>query len=164
MAGIKYLNELGENLQKIMKRLLANQTLMKYLYYTDKDPLENPDLSNDEIRHNIYEKLIKVVPKMDPSVDARSMIALKVVRGDKNSENQEFKDFVIGIEVFVPLTQWILKSDNLRPFLIMGEIQKSLEGKTINGLGKIEGGDFQLNFVTEEICAHEMIFYITAYD
>ena len=164
MAGIKYLNELGENLQKIMKRLLANQTLMKYLYYTDKDPLENPDLSNDEIRHNIYEKLIKVVPKMDPSVDARSMIALKVVRGDKNSENQEFKDFVIGIEVFVPLTQWILKSDNLRPFLIMGEIQKSLEGKTINGLGKIEGGDFQLNFVTEEISAHEMIFYITAYD
>ena len=35
MAGIKYLNELGENLQKIIKRLMANQTLVKYLYYTD---------------------------------------------------------------------------------------------------------------------------------
>ena len=118
MAGIKYLQELGENLQKIMKRLLANQNLMKYLYYTDKDPLNNPDLTDDEIRHNVYEKLVKIVPKLDENVDAKSMIALKVVRGDKNPENEEFKDFVIGIEIFVPLTQWIIKSDNLRPFLV----------------------------------------------
>jgi hypothetical protein len=36
----------------------------------------------------------------------------------------------------------------------MGEIQKSLNGKTINGLGKIKGGDFFLNFLTEEISAY----------
>ena len=65
MAGIKYLNELGENLQKIIKRLMANQTLVKYLYYTDKDPLDNPDLTDDEIRHKVYQKLIKIVPKLD---------------------------------------------------------------------------------------------------
>ena len=49
MAGIKYLNELGENLQKIIKRLMANQTLVKYLYYTDKDPLDNPDLTTTKL-------------------------------------------------------------------------------------------------------------------
>jgi hypothetical protein len=43
----------------------------------------------------------------------------------------------------------------LRPFSILGEIQKSLEGKTINGLGKIEGGDFSLDFLTDEISAYE---------
>ena len=46
----------------------------------------------------------------------------------------------------------------------MGEIQKSLEGKTINGLGRIEGGDFQSNFNTEEISAFEMFFDIITYD
>ena len=164
MAGIKYLNELGENLQKIIKRLMANQTLVKYLYYTDKDPLDNPDLTDDEIRHKVYEKLIKIIPKLDNDEKANSVIALQVVGGNKNPENQEFKDFVIKVEVFVPFNQWILKSDNLRPFLILGEIQKSLEGKTINGLGKIEGGDFSSNFNTEEISAFEMFFSITAYD
>ena len=91
MAGIKYLNELGENLQKIIKRLMANQTLMKYLYYTDKDPLDNPDLTDDEIRHKVYQKLIKIVPKLDNEEKANSVIALKVINGVKNPENQEFK-------------------------------------------------------------------------
>lgn len=164
MAGIKYLNELGLNLQKIIKRLMANQTLVKYLYYTDKDPLDNPDLTEDEIRHKVYQKLIKIVPKLDNEERANSVIALQVVSGNKNPENREFKDLIIKVEVFVPLSQWILKSDNLRPFLILGEIQKSLEGKKIDGLGKIEGGDFQSNFNTEEISAFEMFFSITTYD
>lgn len=164
MAGIKYLNELGLNLQKIIKRLMANQTLVKYLYYTDKDPLDNPDLTDDEIRHKVYQKLIKIIPKLDNEERANSVIALQVVGGNKNPENQEFKDFIIKVEVFVPFNQWILKSDNLRPFLIMGEIQKSLEGKKIDGLGKIEGGDFSSNFNTEEISAFEMFFSITTYD
>ena len=68
------------------------------------------------------------------------------------------------VEIFVPLTQWIIKSDNLRPFLILGEIQKSLEGKRINGLGKLSGGNFDLNFITDEIASYEMVFNITAYD
>ena len=68
------------------------------------------------------------------------------------------------VEIFVPLTQWIIKSDNLRPFLILGEIQKSLEGKKINGLGKLSGGNFDLNFITDEIASYEMVFNITAYD
>lgn len=164
MAGIKYLNELGLNLQKIIKRLMANQTLVKYLYYTDKDPLDNPDLTEDEIRHKVYQKLIKIVPKLDNEERANSVIALQVVSGSKNPENQEFKDLIIKVEVFVPLSQWTLKSDNLRPFLILGEIQKSLEGKKIDGLGKIEGGDFSSNFNTEEISAFEMFFSITTYD
>jgi hypothetical protein len=69
--------------------------------------------------------------------------------------NTEFRNIKISVEVFVPLTQWIIKDTNLRPFAILGEIEKSLQGKSINGLGKIEGGDFALNFLTEEIGAYE---------
>jgi hypothetical protein len=36
---VRDLAEMGENLQKIFKRLQANQNLLKLLYYTDKDPL-----------------------------------------------------------------------------------------------------------------------------
>jgi hypothetical protein len=46
----------------------------------------------------------------------------------------------------------------------MGEIENSLKGKKINGLGKIEGGDFELNFLTEEIGAYEQTFWITTYE
>jgi hypothetical protein len=37
----------------------------------------------------------------------------------------------------------------------MGEIEESLDKKKINGLGEMRGGDFDLNFLTEEISSYE---------
>lgn len=161
---VRNLGELGINLQKIITRLLTNQNLLKYLYYTDKDPLGNPDLTQEEIQTEVFEKLVKIVPRVGPKETASSLISLRVVNGITDSTNIEIRNFTIGIEVFVPLTQWIIKDTNLRPFCIMGEIQKSLSGKVISGLGKMVGGDFSLNFLTEEISCYEMTFEIIDYE
>ena len=45
--SIRNCGEMGSNLQKIVKRLLANQNLLKLLYYTDTDPLSHKDLDED---------------------------------------------------------------------------------------------------------------------
>lgn len=156
--------ELGENLQKIVSRLMANDNLVKYLYYTDKDPLSHPNLTEEEKRNFILHKLIKVVPKVGPKETANSIVTIRVANGTTNNSNKEFKNILLSFEIFTPLTQWLIKSDNLRPFLILGEIEKSLKGKTVNGLGKLEGGDFDLNFLTEEISCYEQTFTIISYD
>lgn len=162
--SVRNCEEIGVNLQKIMTRLFANQNLLKLLYYTDKDPYSQPDLTQEQIKKEIYEKLIKIVPRVGPKETAHSVLVIKVGRGSTDSSNTEFRNINISIESFVPLTQWIIKDDNLRPFAIMGEIQKSLNGKTINGLGKMTGGDFALNFLTEEISAYEQEFHLITYD
>ena len=156
--------ELGINLQYIIKRLFANQDLLKLLYYTDKDPLSHEDLTQEQIQNEIFEKLIKIVPRVGPKETAHSIVAVRIARGQGLASNNEFRNITIGVEVFVPLTQWIIKDSNLRPFAIMGEVQKALNGKKIEGLGKMVGGDFALNFLTEEIGAYEQTFMITAYD
>lgn len=158
------LADLGLNLQKIVNRLQTNQNLLKLIYYTGKDPLNEQNLTEVQIKNEIYNKLIKIVPRIGYKETAQSMISMRVVRGRSNLENGEFRDFEIDIEVFVPLTQWVIKDSNLRPFAIMGEIHKSLNNKTINGLGKMKGGDFQINFLTDEIVSYEMTYYITSYD
>lgn len=162
--GVRNCREIGENLQKIVKRLMANDNLVKLLYYTDKDPLSQPSLTQEQKQKEIFEKLIKVVPRIGPKETAHSMVAIRVTNGSKLGSNTEFRNVKISIEVFVPLTQWIIKDTNLRPFAILGEIEESLEGKTVNGLGKLEGGDFDLSFLTEEIGVYEQVFYITAYE
>ena len=162
--GVRNCAEIGENLQKIVARLMANDQLVNLLYYTDKDPLNQPHLTSDQKKKEVFEKLIKIIPRVGPKETAHSIISIRVIGGSKLGSNTEFRNVKIGIEVFVPLTQWIIKDTNLRPFAILGEIEKSLEGKTINGLGKIEGGDFDLNFLTEEIGAYEQNFWITAYE
>lgn len=158
------LADVGTNLQKLVTRLQSNQNLLKLLYYTSKDPYSEEDLTQSQISNEIFEKLIKVVPRVGPKETSQSIIVLRVVRGNANPGNGEFRDFTINIEVFVPLTQWMIKDSNLRPFAIMGEIHKSLNNKTIDGLGKMTGGEFSINFLTEEISCYEMSYYITSYD
>jgi len=162
--NVRNCTDIGVNAQYIVKRLLANQNLLKLLYYTDKDPLSHDDLTQDQIQDEIFEKLVKIVPRVGPKETAHSIIAIRIARARGLASNNEFKNVNISVEVFVPMTQWIIKDTNLRPFAIMGEVQKSLNGKKIEGLGKLTGGDFSLNFLTEEISAYEQTFVLTSYD
>ena len=162
--NVRNCTDIGVNAQYIVKRLLANQNLLKLLYYTDKDPLSHDDLTPEQIQDEVFEKLVKIVPRVGPKETAHSLIAVRIARARGLASNSEFKNVNISIEVFVPMTQWIIKDTNLRPFAIMGEVQKSLSGKKIEGLGKLMGGDFDLNFLTEEMSAYEQTFILTSYD
>ena len=162
--NVRNCTDIGVNAQYIVKRLLANQNLLKLLYYTDKDPLSHDDLTQEQIQDEIFEKLVKIVPRVGPKETAHSIVAIRIARARGLASNSEFKNVNISIEVFVPMTQWIIKDTNLRPFAIMGEVQNSLNGKKIEGLGKLTGGDFSLNFLTEEISAYEQTFVLTSYD
>lgn len=160
---VRNCTEIGENVQKIVKRLMNNQDLVKLLYYTDKDPLSNVDLTEQQILDEVFLKLIKIIPRVGPMEYSNSFIEVVVASGIQNN-NSEFENIEIQIETFVPVTQWIIKDTNLRPFKIMGEIQKSLNGKTINGLGKMYGGDFTINYITDEMTSYKQLFLITVYD
>ena len=161
---VRNCSDIGVNAQYIVKRLLTNQNLLKLLYYTDKDPLSHEDLTEEQIQNEVFGKLVKIVPRVGPKETAHSIVAVRIARARGLVTNNEFKNVNISVEVFVPMTQWIIKDTNLRPFAIMGEIQKSLNGKKIEGLGKMIGGDFDLNFLTEEISAYEQTFVLTSYD
>ena len=126
--------------------------------------MSHDDLTQEQIQDEIFEKLVKIVPRVGPKETAHSIIAVRIARARGLASNNEFKNVNISVEVFVPMTQWIIKDTNLRPFAIMGEVQKSLNGKKIEGLGKLTGGDFSLNFLTEEISAYEQTFVLTSYD
>ena len=162
--AVRNCRDIGENLQKIVTRLMANNTLVKLLYYNDPDPLNKEDLTEEEKKTEIFNKLIRIVPKVTTHETTQSIVAIRVPSGVRIASNKEFRVITVSIEVFVPWDQWIFRNSNLRPFAILGEIQDSLEGKTINGLGKIEGGDFVLTTVTDEVAGYEQTFRITTYD
>ena len=162
--AVRNCRDIGENLQKIMTRLLANDNLVKLLYYNDADPLSHEALTTDQKRTEIFEKLIKIVPKVTTHETTQSVVAIRIINGTKVGSNDEFKHVRIGIEVFTPWDQWLFKNSNLRPFAILGEIQESLDDKKINGLGLLKGGDFSLSFLTDEIACYEATYNIVTYD
>ena len=161
--GVRNCEELGRNLQKIVNRLLANNNLVNLLYYTDNNPLEHSALSQQDKQKLVFEKLIKTVPRVGTKDTANSVVVVYVQKANRISGNKEFRNVRILVDVIVPLTQWYILNENLRPFAILGQIQKSLDDKTINGLGKISGGDFELNFVTDDVVCYQQVFEITEY-
>ena len=161
--SIRNCKELGINLQKIYSRLIANDALINLLYYEDADPLAQTPLTGEE-KNKLFNDLICIVPKIGTRDDSKSAIAIYVPRASSISSNREFKNTTIAIDSVVPLTQWIIKDSNLRPFAIMGEIQSSLNDKTVNGLGKIIGGDFELVQLTDDVSIYRQTFAITEYD
>ena len=162
--GVRNCQELGANLQKIVNRLMANDELVKLLYYENDDPINGTAPTKETKQKEIFEKLIKTVPHVGTKDTAKSIVVVYVQKAHKIPGNKEFKNVRILVDVIVPLTQWYIRSDNLRPFAILGRIQESLDDKTINGLGKIQGGDFDLNFVTDDVICYQQTFEITEYD
>lgn len=162
--NVRNCNELGVNLQKIVRRLIANDDLVNLLYYEDDNPLEQSSLSTEEKNKEVFEKLIKTVPRVGTKDTAKSVIVVYIQGARKIPGNKEFRNVKILIDVIVPLTQWYIQDTNLRPFAILGKIQESLDDKTVNGLGKISGGDFELNFVTDDVICYQQRYEITEYD
>lgn len=162
--AVRNCQELGENFQLIVKRLESNQNLLKLLYYTGKDPLSEADITSNIIKNEIHNELIRFVPKLPPQEGAQSRVGLRIDRGIPDSANTEFRIITFSVEIFVPITQWLIKGTNLRPFAIMGEIEKTLKGKRVNGLGKIDFDGFALDFISNEMTDYVMTFTIEVYD
>jgi hypothetical protein len=148
--SVRNCGELGKNLQKIINRLMANDNLVNLLYYEGRDPLGEEKLTQDTKNREIFNKLIKVIPHYQEDENNKSVLIAYIQSGNKIGGNSEFKTVRITIDIIVPLECWMIKDSNLRPFAILGEVQNSLEGKTINGLGKIAGGDFELTRLTDK--------------
>ena len=103
MIWLEIYKSLVQIFKKIITRLQTNQDLLKLLYYTDKDPLAQPDLTVEQIRSEVFETLIKIIPRIAPTETAKSIIAIRVISGEANLTNNEFRDIEINFEVFVPL-------------------------------------------------------------
>lgn len=159
--AIRNSQELGNNLFKIAKRLLENQNLCRLLVNPDLNPLDTPVEDSFKLLNNN----IKVVPKIDESeFNRESKLALVFPRGSLNDENEEFKQLEFHLLVYTTLDTWIVNSENLRPFMIMSEIEKSLKNKRMNGIGVMKYGGFELSTLTDKLSCYQMVFYIDVFD
>lgn len=161
--GIRNSQELGINLSKIALRLIKNQNLCKYIMYTNDDPLGKEDFK-DPLKEVLH-KNIKIVPLVN--IDKNTTKSTVVITYDSapvNESNSEFDDVTMVILIYTPLREWQLNDINLRPFLIISEIEKSLKGKCIEGLGKLKYKGWESKLITDAYSVHQMVFKIDAFD
>lgn len=158
--GVKNCEEFGSILQALAKELNNNEDLCKLLCNTNDTPLDTLRAQMKVVGNNI-----RIVPKITGK-EEESTVVLVLKRADNNTKNDEFSSLQLLCYVWTPLTQWNILINNkpaLRPFSIISEIQKSIYKKTINGIGVVTGGDFNLDTLTSETSCYCVEFYIDVF-
>lgn len=126
-----------KDLSKITEQLLQNQRLMKLLYYTEKDCLSAPDLTQKEIL-SLINNQIKIVPYIPIETDCPINLLISFDNFIPNLKNPEFRNNVLDFVILCHPDHWLLENFSLRPFRIAGEIDSMINKHKLTGIGEVQ--------------------------
>ena len=121
----------------IVNMMMKNDRLKKMLYYTSKDCMDKPDLTEDETLE-LFGKNIKIVPKLYVDGSVLNYIIVSFDNFTTNNTNPEFRDNIVEFDIICHFDQWHMKDFELRPYKIAGEIDSMFNKKHLTGIGTLQ--------------------------
>ena len=121
----------------IVDRIMKNDRLKKMLYYTSRDCLDRPKLTDDETIE-MFGKQIKIVPKLYVDGSVLNYMIISFDNFTRNAENPEFRDNIIEFDIICHFDQWHMKDFELRPYKIAAELDTMFNDQRLTGIGKLE--------------------------
>ena len=120
----------------IVNMIMKNDRLKKMLFYTSRDCLDKPNVTEDDT-YEMFGKQIKIVPKL--YVDG-SVLNYIIISFDNftPSGNPEFRDNIIEFDIICHFDQWHMKDFSLRPYKIAAEIDTMFNEKHLTGIGTLQ--------------------------
>ena len=124
-----------KDLSLITSWMLKNKNLCKMLYYTDRNALDRPNLTEEQ-KYSLMNKQIKIIPKI--YVDS-SVLAYIIISMDNftPTENPQFRDNIITFDIICHFDQWHLQDFQLRPYRIAAELDSMFDNEHLTGIGEL---------------------------
>ena len=120
----------------IANHIFKNERLKRLLYYTDRDALDRPNLTEDQTLE-LFQNNIKTIPKLKIDPTEKNYI---VINFDTfvQSRNPQFRNNVIEFVILCHNDCWKLKDFQLRPYRIAAEIDSMFCNKHLTGIGELQ--------------------------
>lgn len=115
---------------------LRNNRLKKLLYYTTRDAMSKPALT-DEQTYGLFGNQIKIVPKQEIDTEMLNYIQIGFDNFTRNVTNPQFRDNIITFDIICHYDQWPLKDFQLRPYRIAAEIDSMINERHLSGIGTL---------------------------
>ena len=128
---------IDKDMSIITDYLLKNNRLKKLLYYTSKDCLQKPNLTEEQ-SIGLFGKNIKIIPKLQVDGAVLNYIIISFDNFVGNKSNPEFRDNIIEFDIICHFDQWQLQDFQLRPYKIAAEIDSMFDGQRLSGIGQLE--------------------------
>lgn len=126
-----------KDMNLIVSMILKNDRLKKMLYYTNRNCLNEPKLTENQSLE-LFGKNIKIVPKLQVDGEVLNYIIISFDNFTQNGTNPEFRDNIIEFDIICHFDQWQMKDFELRPYKIAAEIDSMFNDKHLTGIGKLE--------------------------
>ena len=126
-----------KDLSIIVSEILNNDRLKRLLFYTSKDALTRPNLTQEQSIALCVEN-IKMIPKITMDEHAKVFFVLKFNNFMPNVRNPEFRDNIIEFDIVCPFEQWELTDFQQRPYKIAAEIDTMFNKKHLTGIGILQ--------------------------
>ena len=120
----------------VVDYLFKNNKLKKLLYYTTKDCLTQPNLTDDETL-SMFGKQIKMIPKLQVDGEVLNYIIVSFDNFTPN-ENTEFRNSRIEFDILCHFDQWQMNDFQLRPYRIAAELDTMFNDKHLTGIGTLK--------------------------
>lgn len=121
----------------IVDHIMKNDRLKKMLYYTTRDCLDRPKLSEEETL-DMFGKQIKIIPKLYVDGSVLTYMIISFDNFTQNATNPEFRDNIIEFDIICHFDQWHMKDFELRPYKIAAELDSMFNKKHLTGIGELE--------------------------
>lgn len=121
----------------IVNMMMKNDRLKKMLYYTSRDCLSKPKLTEDQTLE-LFGKQIKLVPKLYIDDTVQNYIIVSFDNFSQNDTNPEFRDNLIEFDIICHFDQWHMKDFELRPYKIAAELDSMFDRKHLTGIGELQ--------------------------
>lgn len=126
-----------KDLSIIVDYLLKNERLKKLLFYTTKDCLSQPNVSQEDT-FEMFGKNVKIVPKLKVDGSVLNYVIISFDNFTENRNNPEFRDNIIEFDIICHFDQWQINDMQLRPYRIAAEIDSMFNKRHLTGIGKLQ--------------------------
>ena len=148
---------INKDLDIITNRILKNDRLQKLLYYNVENPLDQPNLTEDQ-QLELLERNIKIVPKLYVDGSVMNYIIISFDNFIPNASNPEFRDNTISFDIICHFDQWQLKDFNLRPYRIAAELDTLFNDTRLTGIGKLDFVGCSQLLLNEEFAGISIVY------
>lgn len=147
-----------KDLDIIIGWLMKNNRFKKLLYYTDKDALRKPDLTEEQsLELVVNDRNIKRVPKL--YID-NTVLNYVIISFDDflPSSNPQFRDNTITFDIICHFDQWTLADNQLRPYRIAAEIDTNFNNRHLTGIGTLQFAGMSQIILNDEFAGLSLVY------
>lgn len=126
-----------KNLSIVTNKILENQNICKMLYYTQRDCLSAPDLTQEQ-KISLINKQILIVPHVVITDECPNKLVVQLTDFSPNAKNPEFRDCILRFAIICHPDHWHMGNFQLRPHKIAGELDAMFDEKKLTGIGTLQ--------------------------